>query len=334
MTSFENDQHIPIDDLSAFADGEMLSGEERTRIEAHLAQCESCREELDSLRAVSALLSELPEPELPRSFRLSPQDVASASAQSPAPEPEPIMPWIVRKQATFRVAAMAAALLLALIVTIDLLPGDTDESTDEAADAPVTMMEESAPESAEEAEPESGTMDAEDDVAVDEQDEEAADEDAVMEQDEEAALETDEDTAMDQDEEAVEEDAADAPESETDGQVESEEDGDIADAPQPEGDEQAPAEEEDGDAGTDGVESEDDAALDGETERDESAEPFAASESEDRAEQEPSPEMTGADAAKEGASTLRIIAVVLAILTLLLVIVGFVLPRMWTSSAR
>ena len=45
--------------LNAYLDGE-LKGRRLLHVEEHLAQCEACREELNSLRGVSALLQEVP----------------------------------------------------------------------------------------------------------------------------------------------------------------------------------------------------------------------------------------------------------------------------------
>ena len=55
--------------LSAALDG-MLTPDEQTALDAHLAGCESCRRELDELRQVRSLLRAVPEPALPRSFAL------------------------------------------------------------------------------------------------------------------------------------------------------------------------------------------------------------------------------------------------------------------------
>src|SRR3990170_754569 len=58
--------------LSPYIDGEMeVSAAER--LEAHLAGCEGCRLELRQLRATAAVLHDLPEVQVPRSFALSPQ---------------------------------------------------------------------------------------------------------------------------------------------------------------------------------------------------------------------------------------------------------------------
>lgn len=45
--------------LAAYHDGE-LSGSQLRKVEAHLAECETCRAKLDELRALSALLQENP----------------------------------------------------------------------------------------------------------------------------------------------------------------------------------------------------------------------------------------------------------------------------------
>ena len=48
--------------LNAYYDGE-LNGRKLHQLEDHLAECESCRAELESLTALSGLLSEVPTPE-------------------------------------------------------------------------------------------------------------------------------------------------------------------------------------------------------------------------------------------------------------------------------
>jgi hypothetical protein len=203
MAWSDHDQHISIDDLSTYLDGEIESAEERARIEQHLATCETCREELESLRAVSQLLSELPEPALPRSFRLSPEDVEPAPEPGPASEPVPIQPWILRNQVLFRYAGLAAALLLVVLVTIDLVPVDDDEADDVFTTMQDTV-EEAAPETDEPADAPDTEL-APDDEPVDEPvTEEEAIEDEVEEDRDEVAPE--EDPVADAPEEAAEPD--------------------------------------------------------------------------------------------------------------------------------
>lgn len=51
-------------------DGRLSDGE-RATVEAHLATCAGCREDLEQLRATVSMLRALPEARVPRSFRLS-----------------------------------------------------------------------------------------------------------------------------------------------------------------------------------------------------------------------------------------------------------------------
>jgi anti-sigma factor RsiW len=281
--AFENDQHIPIDDLSAYADGEALAADERARIEAHLASCHVCQEELQSLRAISTLLSDLPEPELPRSFRLAAADVQSSSAGPSQSEPVPIQPWIVRNQWYFRYAGLAAALLLVVVVSIDLLPGDSEESADL-----VTMMEDSGDEQAldgEEAAEEPGIM------SVDDADEPAMDIEA------------------DAPEEFPVEEDADMPE-------------DIEDT--------APASVEDSEAALEAESAESDHPV-AEPDSEESDHPVA-ERSPEPADEAPSARLMADD--DEGISTLQGIAIGLAVLSVALLLIGFLLPRWWSASAR
>ena len=55
--------------LSAALDG-MLAPEEQAALDAHLAGCETCSQELEELRQVRLLIRAMPEPALPRSFLL------------------------------------------------------------------------------------------------------------------------------------------------------------------------------------------------------------------------------------------------------------------------
>jgi hypothetical protein len=189
MAWSDRDQHISIDDLSTYLDGEIESTEERARIEQHLAMCETCREELESLRAVSRLLADLPEPPLPRSFRLRPEDVDHVPEPGPASEPVPIQPWILRNQARFRYAGLAAALLLVVLVTIDLVPAD-DDDVDDVFTTMQDTVEEAAPETDDPVDAPDTEL-APDDEPVDEpvMEEEAVEDEAEEDRDEVAPAE-------------------------------------------------------------------------------------------------------------------------------------------------
>ena len=87
--------------LSTYVDGS-ASESERARVEAHLAGCEACRVEADSLRATIELLASLPKAVPSRSFALE---------REPWPAPS-----VSRLVWTARVAAPVAALLLVALV--------------------------------------------------------------------------------------------------------------------------------------------------------------------------------------------------------------------------
>ncbi|HEX6851325.1 MAG TPA: anti-sigma factor [Candidatus Polarisedimenticolaceae bacterium] len=60
--------HLPVELLSAHLDGE-ATAEERARVEAHLAGCESCRATLEDLRRIVDASAQLGAPELPEGLR-------------------------------------------------------------------------------------------------------------------------------------------------------------------------------------------------------------------------------------------------------------------------
>ena len=58
--------------LNAYFDGE-LKGTRLRQVEEHLAKCETCRAELESLQGLSAMLQEIPAAELPSAERFATQ---------------------------------------------------------------------------------------------------------------------------------------------------------------------------------------------------------------------------------------------------------------------
>ena len=88
--------------LSSYIDGEVDSAELR-EVEEHLAACDSCRRDLDSLRFTVGLLQELPEVSVRRSFSLSEAPGPIRTGPSPG--------W-----AAGLATSMAALLLVALLL--------------------------------------------------------------------------------------------------------------------------------------------------------------------------------------------------------------------------
>lgn len=97
------------DQLSAYVDGG-LDPPAAQRLEAHLAECERCRVELEQLTATVAALKELPQADVPRSFVLSPERAAARRPLQPAP---PLAFGM-------RMAAATVAVALAAVFVADL----------------------------------------------------------------------------------------------------------------------------------------------------------------------------------------------------------------------
>jgi len=104
--------------LSAYIDAE-LPEKDALALDAHVQSCEACSRELDELRLASAALQELPEVDVPRSFALSPADVA-----------RPVPQTAVRSvNAGLRLtgAGLAAALAVLLVLDTGGIVGGGDE---------------------------------------------------------------------------------------------------------------------------------------------------------------------------------------------------------------
>jgi len=103
------------DNLSAFLDGR-LPARDQERVRQHLAQCQACRWDLQSLQRTVDLLHSLPRVRAPRSFMIA--------RSVPAPSlPFWMQPWAY---GALRVATAAAAafLVVALAGNVVALPGD------------------------------------------------------------------------------------------------------------------------------------------------------------------------------------------------------------------
>ena len=111
--------HLPADRLNDLADG-ALDADPRAQAERHLAVCETCRAEVESIRALRARLQALPQAiEPPRDLRpviRAAIDAAVPSADpSAGPPPRPVPRWRDRAIASMRWPLAAAALLLVAV---------------------------------------------------------------------------------------------------------------------------------------------------------------------------------------------------------------------------
>jgi anti-sigma factor RsiW len=104
--------------LSAYVDGE-LTPHEAGEVEAHLAQCESCRAELDRLQSLKSLLGRLPERPVPETLWTSVRAHLDQPQRSWIATLEEWLRGMVRRPAL----AAAALAIVALFVAIPLVRG-------------------------------------------------------------------------------------------------------------------------------------------------------------------------------------------------------------------
>jgi hypothetical protein len=106
----DRNTHLELELLSAYLDNE-VSQAERARVEAHIATCDACHRELESLRYIVSLLQRLPVAPAPRTFyvteaMLEPEPRRAQSGPS----------WLGRWQALFGTVAAVATLLLCVVL--------------------------------------------------------------------------------------------------------------------------------------------------------------------------------------------------------------------------
>jgi hypothetical protein len=137
-------KHIAQDTLSEYLDGR-LSGRPLERVEQQLADCDACRQELEGLRALVAMMQQLPMAEPRRSFVMS----------APPPEPARARPNLAQRTPNwvYAGAASVAALALAITISVDATGGLTSDPLRQ--DSVATMA--AAPVAEPAAEPEQAT---------------------------------------------------------------------------------------------------------------------------------------------------------------------------------
>jgi hypothetical protein len=111
-------EHRPDEEaLSALFDGQ-LEASRVAALEAHVAACAACTLRLEELRATRALLAAMPEPALPRSFRLRQADVEQPRRSSGTPG------WARWSPAL----AAAAVVVFVSVLAFDLQSSDNTDS--------------------------------------------------------------------------------------------------------------------------------------------------------------------------------------------------------------
>ena len=128
--------------LSDYIDG-VLPEAERIALEAHLQGCDSCTEELESLRTTVQMLRRMPEVEAPRSFRIAP---AAVTAPTLPPE-KPVFLWAMRVSTALAVVAFTVMVAGNVTGLFEGGGGDGEQAADSLAASepePRDLMEESA----------------------------------------------------------------------------------------------------------------------------------------------------------------------------------------------
>ena len=106
-------RHPGTDALSEYLDG-MLPPRRQGQVERHLASCESCQAELDSLRITVSLLQRVPQVEPSRSFVFAAPAAASPLVERPR-RVQGSPNWV------FAAAGASLAMLLAVLVSADMV---------------------------------------------------------------------------------------------------------------------------------------------------------------------------------------------------------------------
>jgi hypothetical protein len=118
----------PRADLSAFIDGQ-LSQERHAAVQTHLARCAACQAEVDDLIETRAALSALPQTPAPRSFALTPDQIAAPVKRRPhRAENAPAFFGM-------RIASAGIAVALALVFVADLGDGGSGGNNESARSA-------------------------------------------------------------------------------------------------------------------------------------------------------------------------------------------------------
>lgn len=117
--------HLSPGEMTALLD-DALSDTDRATAERHFAECDTCRNELVAMRGLTELLHQLPQHDPPRSFALTPEDIAP-----PPPANVSVLRWLPAVR-TLSVAAVLAFLIVSSVVIIDRTTGNDGDTSNGA----------------------------------------------------------------------------------------------------------------------------------------------------------------------------------------------------------
>ena len=107
-------QHVPIEDLAAYAAGD-LDAAAAVTVEAHVVLCAECRSDVEAVKAASAALAEVPAVTMPEAVAAR-LDAALAAERAPARGPvADVLPMAPRRRRPSWSGAAAAAAGVALL---------------------------------------------------------------------------------------------------------------------------------------------------------------------------------------------------------------------------
>lgn len=149
--TFDADGHVNAELLASWVDDpeerEQLPVEQRQAVEAHLAGCVVCQTTLAELETIVMALAALPQLATPRSFALTPEQVAVQPANLRETAGRPVVltesrPWYARQLAALRWATAVAAILFVMVVSADIVSRNPASSGDDSANLSVLKAQE------------------------------------------------------------------------------------------------------------------------------------------------------------------------------------------------
>jgi hypothetical protein len=126
-------QHVPIEDLAAYAAGD-LDAAAAVTVEAHTVLCAECRADVEAVKAATTALNAVPSEPMPDAVAAR-LDAALATERAPSREPAgTVLPMVKRRRPSWAgVAAVAAGVALVGGLTVPFLTAGRDNDGSPAA---------------------------------------------------------------------------------------------------------------------------------------------------------------------------------------------------------